>query len=102
VSGGFQVAMQDLLNLSRTFNSESGTCRAIMPDEGPACPDAGDGAVNGMMQAVTEAVGLAHVQLASVMALHASKLHAAHDRYQDAEMSNVQLASKIAAAARIS
>ena len=102
MSGGFQVVMQDLLALSRTFDAESGTCRSIMPDEGPACPDAGDGAVNGMMQAVTEAVGLAHVQLASVMALHASKLQAAHGRYQDAEMTNTQLASKIAAAARIS
>jgi hypothetical protein len=101
VSGGFQVIMQDLLDLSRTFDTESGTCRAIMPDEGPACPDAGDGAVNGMMQAVTEAVGLAHVQLASIMALHASKLQKAHDRYHDIEMTNVQLASKIAAAARI-
>jgi Family of unknown function (DUF6317) len=102
VSGGFQVVMQDLVALSRTFDTEAATCRAMMPDEGPACPDAGDGAVNGMMQAVTEAVGLAHVQLASVMALHASKLQAAHDRYQDAEMSNVQLAARIAAAARVS
>jgi hypothetical protein len=102
VNGGFQVVMSDLLDLSGTFRAESGTCRAIMPDEGPACPDGGDGAVNGMMQAVTEAVGLAHVQLADVMALHASKLQAAHDRYQDAEMTNTQLADKVAAAARIS
>ena len=101
MNGGFQVIMHDLLDLSRTFHTEAGTCRAIMPDEGPACPDAGDGAVNGMMQAVTETVGLAHVQLASIMALHGSKLQAAHDRYQDAEMSNTQLASKIAAAAQI-
>ncbi len=101
MNGGFQVVMQDLLGLSGTFRAEAGTCRAIMPDNGPACPDGGDGAVNGMMQAVTEAVGLAHVQLSAVMDLHASKLQAAHDRYNDAEMTVTQLADRVAAAARI-
>jgi hypothetical protein len=62
MSDGFQVVMDDLLALSRTFRAEAGTCKAIMPDDGPACPDGGDGAVNDIMRAVTEAVGLAHLQ----------------------------------------
>jgi len=101
MSDGFQVVLRDLLALSGAFRSEAGTCKAIMPGDGPACPDGGDGAVNGMMRAVTEAVGLAHLQLSGAMDLHAVKLRAAHDRYSDTETSLAQLADKAAAQAAI-
>jgi hypothetical protein len=101
VSGGFQVVMRDLSDLSATFRTEAGTCKAIMPDEGPACADGGDAAVNGMMQSVTRAVGLLHLQLSGVMGLHADKLKKAHDQYERTETSLAQLAGDVTGQARI-
>jgi hypothetical protein len=101
MSDGFQVVMQDLLALSSTFRTEAETCKAIMPADGPTCPDGGDGALNGMMRSVTEALGLAHLQLSGAMDLHAGKLQAAHGRYGDTEMSLAQLARNVTAQAGI-
>jgi hypothetical protein len=39
--GGFQVVLSDLAGMARVFRDESGAFEAIMPADGPSCPDAG-------------------------------------------------------------
>ena len=39
-AGGFQVVMADLLPASATFHTEAGTLKAVVPVNGPPCPDA--------------------------------------------------------------
>jgi Family of unknown function (DUF6317) len=100
VSGpGYQVVMQDLLGLSRTFRTEAASCKAVMPEGGPVGPDGGDGAVNGMLHAVTGLIGLAHLQVAGAMEQHADRLQASHDLYAKTETDLTRVAKDLTARA---
>lgn len=93
--GGFQVVMSDLLDASTTFGSEAATFKAIMPADGPSCPDGGDGAFDQNLQVVVEMIGTLHLQAAGVMEDDSAKLRKAHDNYAHTEESLTQLCNQI-------
>ncbi len=85
MSGGFRVVISDLQAASEVFTAESKTLAAVMPVDGPACPDGGSGEINGALQTVTEAIAGLNAQLSAVIAAHGQKLQAAHDNYARTE-----------------
>jgi len=92
---GFQVVMSDLLDASATFRTEAATYKAIIPADGPACPDGGDGAFNQSLQAVVQMIGALHLAAAGVMETDSAKLRKAHDNYAHTEESLTQLCKQI-------
>lgn len=98
---GFQVVMSDLLDASATFGTEAETYKAIMPTDGPACPDGGDGAFDQSLQAVVQMIGALHLQAAGVMETDSGKLKKAHDNYAHTEASMTQLCNQISSPLKI-
>ena len=98
---GFQVVMSDLQDASTTFGTEAATYKAIMPTEGPACPDGGDGAFNQSLQAVVQMIGAFHLQAAGVMEVDSAKLKKARDNYAHTEESLTQLCNQISSPLQI-
>jgi len=98
---GFQVVMSDLLDASATFGTEAATYKAIMPTDGPACPDGGDGAFNQSLQVVVQMIGALHLQAAGVMELDSAKLKKARDNYAHTEESLTQLCNQISSPLQI-
>jgi hypothetical protein len=98
---GFQVVMSDLLDASTTFQNEAATFKAIMPDNGPACPDGGDSAFDQNLQVVVQMIGALHLQAAGVMENDSAKLKKAHDNYAHTEESLTQLCNQIIAPSKI-
>jgi Family of unknown function (DUF6317) len=92
---GFQVVMSDLLDASSVFHAEAATLKAIMPDDGPSCPDGGDAAFDKSLQVVAGMIGTLHLQAAGVMDSDAAKLKKAHDNYVHTEESLIKLISQI-------
>lgn len=87
--------MSDLLDASTTFGTEAATYKAIMPVDGPACPDGGDGAFNQSLQVVVRLIGALHLQAAGVIEVDSAKLRKAHDNYSHTEESLTQLCNQI-------
>jgi Family of unknown function (DUF6317) len=98
---GYQVVMADLLAASAAFSSEGATYKAIVPADGPACPDGGSGAVNQAMQTVAELIGALHLQAAGVIESDSAKLKTAHDKYASTEESLTQLCNQISSPLKI-
>jgi Family of unknown function (DUF6317) len=92
---GFQVVLSDLDGMARCFRREAGAFEAIMPTDGPPCPDAGGADVDAAMRAATQLLGLLHRQLAAVIGEHGRKLQAAHDNYERTETSLTRLAADL-------
>lgn len=97
----FQVVMSDLLDASATFGTEAATYKAIMPTDGPACPDGGDGAFNQSLQVVVQLIGALHLQAAGVMEVDSAKLKKARDNYAHTEESLTQLCNQISSPIQI-
>jgi hypothetical protein len=93
--GGFQVVLSDLDGMARAFRHESGAFEAIMPADGPPCPDGGSADVDTAMQAAVQLLGVLHQQMATVIDEHARKLQAAHDNYERTETSLARLAAEL-------
>ncbi len=92
---GFQVVMADLVDAAATFKSEATAFRAIMPDNGPPCPDGGDAAFDQNLQVVVEMIGTLHLQAAGVMEDDSAKLTKAHANYANTDESLARLCSQI-------
>lgn len=99
---GFRVVMSDLLDASAAFGTEAATYQAIMPADGPACPDGGDGAFNQSLHVVVELIGALHLQAAGVIETDSAKLRKAHDNYAHTEESLTQLCNQISSPLKIS
>jgi hypothetical protein len=99
--GGYQVVMADLLAASAAFGTEAATYKAIIPADGPACPDGGSGAVNQAMQAAVQLIGALHLQAAGVIEVDSGKLKTAHDKYASTEESLTQLCNQISSPLKI-
>jgi uncharacterized protein DUF6317 len=93
--GGFQVVLSDLEGMAGTFRRESGSFEAIMPADGPPCPDGGGAGIDAAMHASLLLLGLLHQQLATVIGEHGRKLQAAHDNYEKTETSLTQMAAEL-------
>jgi len=98
---GFQVVMSDLLTASSTFASEAETFKAIMPSDGPACPNGGSGAINQNLSVMLQLIGTLHLQAAGVMEDDSKKLKTAHDNYAKTEESLTQLCNQILSPSKI-
>ncbi len=98
---GFQVVLSDPLDASTTFAAEAATYKTIMPDNGPACPDGGDGAFDQSLQVVVQLIGALHLQAAGVMENDSAKLKKAHDNYAHTEESLAQLCNQISSPLKI-
>jgi hypothetical protein len=92
---GFEVVMSDLENMAGVFHRESGTFEAIMPNNGPSCPDGGSGEINAAMHAAAQLLGVLHQQMAAVIGEHGDKLQKAHDNYEQTEAGLTKLASTL-------
>ena len=101
MSDGFQVVVSDLLATAATFREQARAFDAIMPGDGPACPDGGDGVIDTAMRALAEAMGLLHLRAAAVLDGHADKLVVAHGNYDHTEESLTWLSRQIADPAKI-
>jgi hypothetical protein len=99
---GFQVVMSDLLDAASTFGTEAATFRAIMPDDGPACPDGGDAAFDQNLSVVVQMIGTLHLQAAGVMESDSAKLTKAHATYANTDESLAKLCSQIISPENIS
>ena len=99
--GGFQVVLADLLDASATFGTEAGTYQAIIPGDGPACPDGGSDAFNQSLQAAVQMIGALHLQAAGVIETDSTKLRQAHDTYVHTEESLTQLCNQISSPLKI-
>jgi len=99
--GGFQVVMSDLLDASATFGSEAATFKAIMPADGPPCPDGGDGAFDQSLQAIVQMISALQLQAAGVIESDSAKLRKAHDNYAKTEESLTQLCNQIISPSKI-
>ena len=102
MSDSFSVVLGDIAATAKVFTNESDTFKAIMPDEGPGCPDGGDASVDGTLHTVITAVGLLHLQIAGAIADHAGKLSSVHDNYEHTETSVQQLLQNLQRQASIS
>ncbi len=99
---GFQVVMSDLVDAAATFRSEAATFKAIMPADGPRCPDGGDAAFDQNLQVVVQMIGALHLQAAGVMEDDSGKLAKAQANYAHTEESLAQLCHQIIAPGKIS
>ncbi len=92
MSDSFSVVLGDIAATAKVFADESDTVKAIMPDEGPSCPDGGDASVDGTLHTVITSVGLLHLQIAGAIGDHADKLSSVViDNYEHTETSVQQL-----------
>jgi hypothetical protein len=95
VSSGYQVVMSDLASMADTFKRESATFDAIMPVDGPACPDGGNGEINQAMRGAVQLLGVLHKQMAEVIGQHGTRLQTAHDNYSRTETGLTRLATLV-------
>ena len=98
---GFQVVMSDLVDAAATFKSEAATFQAIMPDNGPPCPDGGDAAFDQNLSVVVQMIGTLHLQAAGVMEDDSAKLTKAHANYANTDESLAQLCNQIISPSKI-
>jgi Family of unknown function (DUF6317) len=98
---GFQVVMSDLVGVAATFRSEAATFKAIMPTDGPPCPDGGDAAFDQNLQVAVQMIGALHLQAAGVMEDDAAKLAKAHANYASTEDSLTRLCQQVIAPGKI-
>jgi hypothetical protein len=98
---GFQVVMSDLADAAATFRSEAATFKAIMPTDGPPCPDGGDAAFDQNLQVVVQMIGALHLQAAGVMEDDSAKLTKAHANYANTEDSLTRLCQQVIAPDKI-
>jgi hypothetical protein len=98
---GFQVVLADLLDASATFHTEAGTLKAVVPVNGPPCPDGGDAALNQNLKVVLEMIGTLNLQASGVIDGDSAKLKTAHDRYASTETSLTQLCTEISDPSKI-
>jgi hypothetical protein len=94
-SDGFQVFLAQLLKASSAFDEQSGVLNAVMPGNGPACPDGGSADINHAMQGAAGLLGLLHANLATVIGQHGTRLLAAHKIYSVTEKNLSQIATDI-------
>jgi len=92
---GFQVVMSDLVDAAATFESEAATFKAIMPNDGPPCPDGGDAAFDQNLSVVVQMIGTLHLQAAGVMESDSAKLTKAHANYLNTDESLATLCTQI-------
>lgn len=93
-SSGFQVVLADLQQAAKTFGTESKVFAGIMP-QGLTVPDGGSAAFDSICQAVVDAIGALHLQIAGDISAHATKLQQAHDNYQRTEESLTALLGQL-------
>jgi Family of unknown function (DUF6317) len=92
---GFQVVLSDLVDAAATFQSEAATFKAIMPDDGPPCPDGGSAAFDQNLSVVVQLIGTLHLQAAGVMENDSAKLAKAHANYANTDESLARLCTQI-------
>jgi hypothetical protein len=95
VSSGYQVVMSDLASMASAFKRESTAFDAIMPVDGPPCPDGGDGDINQAMRGAVQMLGVLHKQMAEVISQHGTRLQTAHDNYEHTETGLTKLSTLI-------
>jgi hypothetical protein len=98
---GFQVVLSDLLTAATTFGTEAATYQALIPADGPACPDGGDAAVNQSLQAAVQLISALHLAAAGAIATDSAKLRQAHGNYAGTEESLTQLCNQISSPLKI-
>jgi hypothetical protein len=98
---GFQVVMSDLLAASARFATEAATYQALIPADGPACPDGGDAAVNQGLQAAVQLISALHLAAAGAIATDSAKLRQAHGNYAGTEEGLTQLCNQISSPLKI-
>jgi hypothetical protein len=95
VGGGYEVVMADLLATAALFGQESATLSGAVSAAGVTTPDGGDATVNAALATALKTAGLTTGQLAAVVESHGEKLKAAHQAYDQAELSSAQLCERL-------
>lgn len=101
MSGGYEVVMGDLQDAARTFDTEAGIFKGIMPMACAAPPSSGSGAVDGSLGSLMDAITMLHLQISGDISDNGAKLQRAHDSYQHTEESLNQLFGQISDPSKI-
>jgi hypothetical protein len=96
MSSGYEVVMGDLQDAARTFHTESGIFKDVMPTACPAPPSSGSGAFDGSLGSLVDAIALLHLQISGHIQDNSVKLQSAHDNYQHTEETLNELFDQIA------
>jgi hypothetical protein len=93
--------LSDLLTAAATFAAEAAAYQAIIPADGPACPDGGDDAVNGALSSVVQLIAALQLQATGVIEADSAKLRQAHKTYAGTEESLTELCNQISSPAKL-
>lgn len=96
MSGGYGIVMAALLAMARTFAAESRELSGAVSVSGVTVPDGGDALIDAALDDVVQAADMATGQFGAVVGEHGLKLHAAYERYRDAEESSALLCRDLA------
>lgn len=94
MSGGYQVVMDDLQDMSRVFERESRTLHSLT-DSCVAVPDGGDGTVDQALSAAVQTATTLINQLAGSVGSHGQKLAASEQQYRNAEETSSALVRQL-------
>lgn len=94
MSGGYEVTMDDLKDMSQTFEREAQTLTGLT-DKCLAMPDGGDGTVDEALSTAVQTATTLINQLAGAVQSHGEKLGAAEQQYRSAEETNSELVGKL-------
>lgn len=94
MSGGYQVVMDDLQDMSRVFQREAGTLHGLA-GTCTAVPDGGDGTVDQALSTAVQTATTLINQLAGSVESHGQKLAAAEQQYRNAEESSSRLVQQL-------
>ncbi|MEV6098679.1 DUF6317 family protein [Nocardia sp. NPDC051981] len=91
MSAGFEVILDDLKSMAKTFGDEATAYEGLVPSFLPAAVDSGDAVLNEAMKGGLELLELLHHQMVRAIQIHAEKLAYARDSYERHDIDNRKL-----------
>ncbi|WP_330183156.1 DUF6317 family protein [Nocardia sp. NBC_01503] len=88
---GFEVVLDDLKSMAKTFGDEATTYEGRVPGFLPAAVDSGDGTLNEAMKGILELLEILNHQVVRTIQTHSDKLAYARDSYERHDIDNRKL-----------
>ncbi len=91
MSDWFQVVLDDLKTMAKTFDDEAKTYEGLVPKLLPAPVDSGDATLNEAMKGAMDLLQILHHQMVRTIQTHSEKLSYARDSYERHDIDNRKL-----------
>ncbi|WP_458690248.1 DUF6317 family protein [Nocardia tengchongensis] len=88
---GFEVVLDDLKSMAKTFGDEATTYEGLVPSFLPSTVDSGDSTLNEAMKGALELLQVLNHQVVRTIRTHAQKLSYARDSYERHDIDNRKL-----------